>query len=106
MNRNLTQRLIIYLAAVFFIISTLFTIGCAASKVKVEYEKENNSGYSEVNHKHKKGGPPPHAPAASRNKIDAYRCKNENHLKSVPVFHCRPQLLTEHSFQIGPAKWI
>ena len=73
MNRNLTQRLLIYLAAVFFIISTLFTIGCAARKVEIKYEKENNSGYSEVNHKHKKGGPPPHAPAHGYRAKHRYR---------------------------------
>jgi hypothetical protein len=88
MNRNLTQRLLIYLAAVFFIISTLFTIGCAASKVKVEYEKENNSGYSEVNHKHKKGGPPPHAPAHGYRARHRYRYY---HSCSV-YYHCGRKL--------------
>jgi len=65
MNRNLARRLFICLAAGFFIISTIFTIGCAGRKIKVEYEKGDNSGYSETDHKykHKKGGPPPHAPA-------------------------------------------
>ena len=65
MNYNFTRRLLVCLAAGFFIISTLFTIGCAARKIEVKYEKDNNSGYSEANHKHKhkKGGPPPHAPA-------------------------------------------
>jgi hypothetical protein len=65
MNHNLAKRLLICLAACFFVISTMFTIGCAGSKIKVEYEKEDNSGYSKADHKykHKKGGPPPHAPA-------------------------------------------
>ena len=63
MNHNLAGRLLIFLAAVIFIVSTLFTIGCAGSKIKVEYEKDDKSGYSEAKHKHKKGGPPPHAPA-------------------------------------------
>ena len=65
MNHNLAKRLLIFLAACFFVISTIFTIGCAGSKIKVEYEKEDNSGYSKADHKykHKKGGPPPHAPA-------------------------------------------
>jgi len=72
MNHNLARRLLICLAAGFFIVSTFFTIGCAGSRIKVEYEKddsteysEENSEYSETDHKykHKKGGPPPHAPA-------------------------------------------
>jgi len=47
-------------------IETFFTIGCAGSKVKVEYEKKKDkSHYSKKDHKHKpkKGGPPAHAPA-------------------------------------------
>lgn len=65
MNHNLAGRLLNSLIAGFFIISTLFTIGCASTTIKVEHEKDDNSGYSEANHKHKhnKGGPPPHAPA-------------------------------------------
>ena len=68
MNHNLARRLLICLAAGFFIVSTFFTIGCAGSRIKVEYEKddsteysEENSEYSETDHKykHKKGGPPP-----------------------------------------------
>jgi len=65
MNRNLAGRWFICLAAGFFIISTIFTFGCAGSKFKVEYEKKDKAKYSKKNHKHKhkKGGPPPHAPA-------------------------------------------
>jgi len=65
MNRNLARRLFICLAAGFFIISTIFTIGCAGSKIKFEYKKDDNSKHSKAKHKykHKKGGPPPHAPA-------------------------------------------
>jgi len=43
MNSNLARRLFIFLAAGFFIISTISTIGCAGSKLKVEYEKKDNS---------------------------------------------------------------
>jgi len=72
MNHNLVKLLLICLSTLFFIISTIFTIGCAGSKIKVEYEKDDSSEYSEENskysetdhkYKHKKGGPPPHAPA-------------------------------------------
>jgi len=42
----------------------------------------------------------------STNKINNYRCTNENHFKSVSAIDSRPQLRTEHDFQIGPAKWI
>jgi len=65
MNRNLARRLFICLAAGFFIISTIFTIGCAGSKIKFEYKKDDNSKHSKAKHKykHKKGGPPRHAPA-------------------------------------------
>ena len=37
MNHNLARRFFICLAAGFFIISTIFTIGCAGRKIKVEY---------------------------------------------------------------------
>ena len=63
MNYNLTKKLLLGLAVGFFSASTIFIIGCTAKKVKVVYEKEGNAGYSEVAHKHKKGGPPSHAPA-------------------------------------------
>jgi hypothetical protein len=72
MNSNLARRLFIFLAAGFFIISTISTIGCAGSKLKVEYEKKDNSDYSKADHKHKhkKGKPPPHA------KAHGYRAKH------------------------------
>src|SRR5210317_1907969 len=80
MNHNLARRFFICLAGGFFIISTLFTIGCAGRKIKVEYEKNDNSGYSEANHKykHKKSGPPPHAPA------HGYRAKH--HYRYYPSY--------------------
>ena len=43
---------------------------------------------------------------ANTNKISTYRFSNENHSKSVLVSLSRPQILTEHRFQIGPAKLI
>ena len=72
MNSNLARRLFIFLAAGFFIISTISTIGCAGGKLKVEYEKKDNSDYSKADHKHKhkKGKPPPHA------KAHGYRAKH------------------------------
>ena len=82
MNHILTKRMVAFLAVVFFIISTVFTIGCAGSKIKVEYEKDDSPEYSEENseysetdqkYKHKKGGPPPHAPA------HGYRAKHHYH---------------------------
>ena len=82
MNRNLARRLFICLAACFFIISTIFTIGCAGSRIKVEYEKDDSSEYSEEsseypeteqNYKRKKGGPPPHAPAHGYRAKHRYR---------------------------------
>ena len=68
---TLAKRLFIGLAIGFFIVSAIFTVGCTARKIKVVYEKDDNSGYSEVGHKHKKGGPPPHAPA------HGYRAKHQ-----------------------------
>jgi hypothetical protein len=60
---TVAKRLFMGLAICFFIVSSIFTVGCTAKRIKVVYEKDGNSGYSEVGHKHKKGGPPPHAPA-------------------------------------------
>jgi len=67
MNIALAKRLFIGLAI------GLFIVGCSAKKVVVEYEEDDDSGYSEVGykHKHKKGGPPPHAPA------HGYRAKHQ-----------------------------
>ena len=63
MNHNMTKKLIFGLVLSFFTVATIFTLGCSAKKIKVVYEKEGGRGYSEGSHKHKKGGPPPHAPA-------------------------------------------
>jgi hypothetical protein len=67
MNHTFPKRLFIGLTIGFFI------FGCAAKKVKVVYEKDGNSGYSESGHKHKykKEGPPAHAPA------HGYRAKHK-----------------------------
>ena len=65
MNCTLVKRLFIGLTIGFFI------AGCTAKRIKVVYEKDGNSGYSEVGHKLKKGGPPPHAPA------HGYRAKHQ-----------------------------
>ena len=69
MNHKLFKRLIICLAIGIFV----STIGCAAKRVTVVYEKDGSHGYSGSGHKHKhKGnGPPPHAPA------HGYRAKHQ-----------------------------
>ena len=71
MNCTLAKRLFIVLAIGFFTVSAFLTVGCAPKRVKVVHKKDSNSGYSEVVHKHKKGGPPPHAPA------HGYRAKHQ-----------------------------
>jgi hypothetical protein len=84
MNNTLAKRLFIGLATFFFIISTNLIIGCTGTKLKVKYEKEDNSGYSkaEHKHKHKKGGPPAHASA------HGYRAKHKYHYyPSQKVYH-------------------
>jgi hypothetical protein len=80
MNRNLAGRWFVCLAAGFFIIASIFTIGCAGSKIKVEYDNKDKSGYSKADHKHKhkKHKPPPHAPA------HGYRGKQKHHYRYYP----------------------
>jgi len=79
MNRKSAGRLLAFSAAVFFILATFFTNGCAGNKLKVEYEKKDKPGYSKADHKHKprKGGPPAHAPA------HGYRAKH--HYRYYPA---------------------
>ena len=82
MNNTLVKRLFLGLATCFFIIATSLTIGCTGSKIKVKYEKEDDSGYSKTEHKHKKGGPPAHAPA------HGYRAKHQyRYYPSRKVYH-------------------
>ena len=73
MNYNFIKRLVICFAIGFFTVPAIFTTGCAPKKIKVVYEKDDNSGYSEAGykHKHKKKGPPAHAPA------HGYRAKHQ-----------------------------
>ena len=71
MNYTFIKRLFIGLAIGFFTVLTIFTVGCTAKRVKVVHKKEGNSGYSQVGHKHKKGGPPSHARA------HGYRAKHQ-----------------------------
>ena len=73
MNNNFAKTLFTGLVIAFFIVSTIFIVGCAPKKVKVVYEKDGNFEYSEVSHKHKhkKKGPPAHAPA------HGYRAKHK-----------------------------
>ena len=40
MNNTLAKRLFVGLATCFFIISTISTIGCTGSKIKVKYENQ------------------------------------------------------------------
>jgi hypothetical protein len=65
MNYYLAKSSFVGLAVGFFIVSTMLLVSCAPKRVKVVYEKDKNSEYSQVNHKHKykKKGPPAHAPA-------------------------------------------
>jgi len=84
MNSTPAKRLFIGLATSFFIISTILTVGCSGSKLKVKYEKEDNSRYSkaEHKHKHKKGGPPAHA------KAHGYRAKHKyRYYPDCSVYH-------------------
>jgi hypothetical protein len=84
MNNTLAKRLFIGLATCFFIISTILIIGCTGTKIKVKYGKDGNSGYSkaEHKHKHKKGGPPAHAPA------HGYRAKHKyRYYPDCSVYH-------------------
>ena len=71
MTDNFAKRLFAGLVIGFFIASTIFIVGCAPKKIKVIYEKDGNSGYSEAGYKHKKKGPPAHAPA------HGYRAKHQ-----------------------------
>jgi len=73
MNCNFIKRLAICFAIGFFTVPAIFTTGCAPKKIKVVYEKDDNSRYSEAGykHKHKKKGPPAHAPA------HGYRAKHK-----------------------------
>jgi len=54
MNYNLAKRLLICLAIGFFMICSITTISCSGNRMKVQYEKDDHSGYSEVGHKRKK----------------------------------------------------
>ena len=63
MNHTLTRRLFIGLAAGFFTISVIFSVGCAPKRIIVVHDKDSNSRYPEAGYEQNKGGPPPHAPA-------------------------------------------
>ena len=73
MKNNYAKRLFIGLVVGFFLGSTIIFIGCAPKKVKVVYENDGNFEHSETGHKHKhkKKGPPAHAPA------HGYRAKHQ-----------------------------
>ena len=71
MDYNLIKRPVICFAVGFFAISTIIISGCTGDRIKVKYEKDGRPGYSEIGKEHKKGGPPPHAPA------HGYRAKHK-----------------------------
>jgi hypothetical protein len=73
MNYNFIKKMIICFSIGFFTVPAIFTTGCAPKRVKVVYEKDGNSGHSEVGDKHeyKKKAPPAHAPA------HGYRAKHQ-----------------------------
>lgn len=71
MNCNFVKQLLVGLTIGALTGSVIFTIGCAAKKIKVVYDTDGNSGYSGAGHEHKTVGPPPHAPA------HGYRAKHQ-----------------------------
>ena len=73
MNYNFLKRAAICFGIGFFTVFTILTNGCAPKRVEVVYEKDSNQGHSEeyYKHKHKKKGPPAHAPA------HGYRAKHQ-----------------------------
>ena len=73
MNYAFAKRLFIGSAIGFFMVSAIFTVGCTSKKVKVVHKKDRHSGYSQVDHKHKEGGPPRHAPAHGYRAKHRYR---------------------------------
>jgi len=99
MNNTLAKRLFIGLATCFFIISTILTFGCAGTKIKAKYEKKDDSGYSKAEHKqkHKKGGPPAHAPA------HGYRAKHK--YRYYPDCSSLSRYRTGYYFYINGGNW-
>ncbi len=57
------KKLFLGLTIGLFSASVILAVGCAPKEIKVVYENEGDSGYSEASRNHKKGGPPSHAPA-------------------------------------------
>ena len=82
MKHPLAEKLSITSVICFFIISTMLAVGCSGAKVKAKYEPETGSGYSKTEHKHKKNGPPAHAPA------HGYRAKHKyRYYPDSSVYH-------------------
>ncbi len=82
MNPIPAKKPFIGVALCFFIISILFTVGCAGTKIRAEKRTENDSGYHEAENKHKKEGPPAHAPA------HGYRAKHKyRYYPDCSVYH-------------------
>ena len=65
------KRFITSLAIGLLSVLILFPYSCAPKRVQIVYEKKGNSQHSEIDHKHKKKGPPAHAPA------HGYRAKHQ-----------------------------
>lgn len=82
MNQTLTDKLLIGAAISFLLVSTMLTFGCSGNQIKAKYEPKADPGYSKAEHKHKKGGPPAHAPA------HGYRAKHKYHYyPDCSVYH-------------------
>ena len=71
MNYTYSKRLFVGLAAGLFAVAAIFTSGCSPKKIKIVYDQNGNSGYSEAGHSGSNNGPPPHAPA------HGYRAKHQ-----------------------------
>ena len=81
MNYKFTKRLIIFFAIGFFIIAFNGN-GFAGGSISIQFGKGSDSGNAPVAEKHKKQGPPAHAPA------HGYRAKHEyRYYPSRSVYH-------------------
>ena len=82
MDHILTKRLILALVMCLFTISTIFIVGCSSTQIRTEKRPDTNSDYPKAETKHKKGGPPAHAPA------HGYRAKHKyRYYPDCSVYH-------------------
>ena len=77
MNHNLFRRLVICLEIAFFIIA--FNGHVFGGSISIKWGKGSESDNASVAKKHKKQGPPAHAPA------HGYRAKHQVPVLSIPV---------------------